>query len=405
MEYHLITQNLIFSFILTHISIMGLPSDISQLVLTYASEPIYTLPRWIPKGKRIGVYLETLGNPRAYRWIKKNWAKIVNKVDAFDNSHPEIIKLVGNLHLTKSDIRQNIYHNTHQWINYSKYPLEPRCNLKNFFESCPNYEFTMKMISLCGKSVDISEITDFDYIFANINSDVIGKFLFSDLAGKLLKNKRVHGWSKLMTNTNPIAIGFIEKFLRIDSIKSKIPARALVQFCSNPSDLVLDLLNKYPDLIITEYLSLNKNPRALELIHKNTTPDYIRELLNTEPTYFAQPWALQLTKQELDNQISEGSEISQELLEKFIVNTSPELPKILDNYIDLIVSKGQLGLIDENQSKEIIEWVGKHLEYVVYDSQDDTHIDINSLACVNPYILIDNYGHRYPKKLAMFIEI
>ena len=401
---------------------MGLPSDIFRLVLTYATEPLYSLPKWIDKKERVGVYLKCLHNPRAYRWIKNNWVSIYNKKYIMKNPHPSIVKLVGNLLLTKQLVHV-MCEFSHHHINYSNAPIDWFAHeMENIFKYCPNYEFIMKSAKH-NKITKSGSRSEYNGLLANSNSDVINRLIIDDIPYKLLNNNV--GQGMLFCNTNPIAMEFLEKYLSDESTRAKIPKDSIKYLLRNSSDCAVNILEKYPELINYNELYNNPNPKVYELITKHK-PDYMVDIDQIDRKC---PWAYQQVKDFFYKEIANSNRAKiiisdnvfntddeywkiRKILEFLIINTPPECIGFLDENLDLIKSTINIWAVCLNRTKEIIEWVGTHLDYVGYINDDQemycygsnsSCIDIYVLAANNDYLLQDNYLGRFPRKLEQYL--
>lgn len=377
---------------------MGLPSDISTLVLTYATEPIYTLPKWIPKNKHRSIYLSCLDNPRAFRWIKKNWAGFVNKSELLKNPHPSMEKLIRGLEFGKlgmSILANNIR------FDYTK--LSPELfidNLGYVFRFCPDHEFITKCVKL-NMRIDWAQ---YAHILANTNNDVISKCLTFKIFEKILK-REPKGWGYSIKNTNSVVLGFIDKYL---ANNKHIAQQYMEKLSSNPSNKALDILEKYPKLINSNILLANPNPRAYELFIKYF-PDEKINIFRTGPNC---EWAFPLIKQKVEKYINNKLHDSDSdddtlkvYIEKLILNTNPKVVELLDGYMDLIKSTQNINTISWNATPKIIQWIRSHSKYVGYHEDDTSteHINIYTLAYNNIYLLQDNYLGRFPRKLNKFL--
>ena len=384
---------------------MGLPSDIIYLILTFVTEPLYTPPKWIPVEKRKIIYSNSYNNPKAFRWIKKNWASLTNKTNFLKNPNPSMDKLIKELTFNKSGISQLCTGTRHNIrFDYTTFIPEQFIDcLEYVFKFCPSYEFIMR----CINRYEILSMSEPMYVFANTNNEVISKCLSSELFRNMLIDKK-SGWEYLASNTNPIALDFINNFLE-NNHEHKLTNIHMNELSSNPNNKALGILEKYPELINLDKLITNPNPRAYELFIRYLSGDPINILRTTNEC----EWALPLIKQKINECNLSNSDKLGDYLEKLILNTNPEVVELLDGYLDLIKSTGKIKKISCNKTHEIIKWIGLHLEYVRYSGNNtgwtwvdnSQYVDIYELAVNNNHLLQDNYLGRFPKKLAGYLGL
>lgn len=380
---------------------MGLPSDISQLILTYATKPLYTPPKWVDKHFRELVYASSLANPRAYRWIKKNWARIMDKQNLMKNPGPEIIDLANKLVYDTSTLEEMIANIRNHWVRLNELidSNNPVINilLKKIHVNFWNHTFLCKCpdLNLVKKIIQLIPKIDKNMLYKNENDEPLKYALYE------MKRTRAYPYvfNRLIQNKNPIGTKYI-----VDVIIKSDPYEYLKPFVNslgdNPGDLALGILEANIELIDTETwqkLNSNPNPRAYELIKKHDNLLW--------PYFASNPNSIEPIKMKLDNYALTNNMCEEDIsiLCEFL-RSNPRCTELLDNYICQIEKLDLIYLLGGNKNPRLIDWVETHQEYIGYKTnKHDLKIDILELATNNHHILADRYLRRYPKKLVKFI--
>lgn len=229
-----------------------LPVDILSLILTYATEPLYSLGFPCDPQYRNQIMGYQMNNPKAFRWLKKHWANIINKADALKNPHQKIIELFRGAHITPG-LLFDILPNPSLFDLYKDYPelIKHSGKIKMVCEFCPSYEFIQKMRQ---------GLNAHGYIRALAKNAHC--FKLEDITRSAI------GYKEMLKNPSNEAIDLIEtKFSKyVNDVK-------------NSSDYGIDFENEIIENILT-----NKNPRAFNLairfINAPNEEGFIKEIKN-----------------------------------------------------------------------------------------------------------------------------
>lgn len=390
---------------------MQLPDDVSKLILTYASEPIYTQAKWVDNTYKDTIYIELFDNPRAYRWAKQNWSRISNKTKIIQNPHPKIIELITH-NLNPVEILSEIVKYIHIHSNLlnkliDSNPIIPvllaRMHINFLIQlllHCPDLHLIKKIIKLTPEHSDLNL-----YKLLSSHHDeplLYALHLVENTENPLSENI----FNLLLSNPNPIAIKYI--YERISKTHPRM--NQFIGFLSgNPCELALDIIEDNIELM-NQYawanLNANINPRAYDLVIKHNKISWSHIATN--------PNAIELIRTKLEEireyiLFDDYPDISFDNYADILFCTcfledNPKCTELLDENIDIFEHMGLIHSLSVSKDPKLIDWVGTHQEYAGYSENIKNMIDILKLARTNPNILSNNYLGRYPAKLVKFLR-
>lgn len=375
---------------------MDLPDDISYLIFTYAAEPIYTLPYWVDKSYKDLIYHEAMGNPRAYRWAKKNWAKIIDKSQIIENPHPVVIELVKSSYITQFMLKQMLLNITNYSTHLSKLidtnPLIPKMLKKINTNTINHFLATCPELNLIKKIMNITTCFNADVLYGNQHDDILRYALSTQISPDDIINSDMI--TNLAQNPNPTAINYLKT--KIDRT-SELFSVFIKFLAANPSELALDIIEENENFINWEDnwgITRNPNPRAYALIKKH---DKIGQYIAVNPN------ATEFIRTKLD-EFKKSTDFSpDDRYFAFLISCNPKCTDFLDDYIDLFKRMKRLSDINECSALRPVKWLSTHPEYVGYFDPKNS-IDILSIASKDIDILQNNYKDRYPRALVKFIR-
>lgn len=336
---------------------MNLPNDIQILIVLYAAEPIYKLNP-CDKEHHADILSASLGNPRAIRWIKKNFGKILDRSGVLKNPHPTILDI-----LLKNEISE---------ITHITYPelFNTQEAWKEYFDECKNNSRLYIAFSKCPYMDIILEnskyITDDElkrWLSSNVNPEIINF---------LLTNPDFINWD--IISSNDFAGPIIKKYPRyVKMIDDNNDSRLIENTCTE----AIEHLKLYGmDHFDTWSKNAAMDPYNIEWVIENMHLYY--KANGALKLSYGDPDLLQIFKNPNIFEYLSNDKIS-ELFEKYIYQSN----------------HGHSSLCS-NQSPKLIGWARAHIDIL-------SCIDIYTIASNNIHWFQNLYGSRYVRAVRKFL--
>lgn len=366
-----------------------------MLIAIYSSESLYTFPSWVDKSEKDNLYINSLKNPRAHRWIKKNWSRINDKHKLFKNPHPSVVELLSTLILDENLIKSLVeYLGPHTYSIFNKhldvisksFPINDL--LKNIIK-CPNIELIKQIIERANIDFDLATLLD-------NNHDEPLLYGLSNFQLDTPAQREIF-YHNIKLNPNPIAINYMMNIFLKSYPEYKL--QYIKNLMGKSSDLALDIIESNLDILDDmgwALLNSNPNPRAHKLVIDNSKIMF--------PFIAENPSAIPLIKKEIARIKSSEHPNQTRLYNIFVLllGHNTKCLGIVDEYLGDIFGLGIIHLLTDSDDPELIKWIGLHQDLISY-SQDIEKINMNDVAKINSELLADRYGNRYPKKLIRYM--
>lgn len=354
---------------------------IAGLVAKYLIKPRYKFVNWLDKShhKKLTKYI--LGNPRAWKHIKKLY--FGNKINGLANPEierlctnpdPEIIKLLIKFPRVNKAIKHIKAINSGYFFHILRGLLEnPACELVEPYitDIAKNIIKLMKVLS------NIERIHNTNPYFAS--KLIFQNYSFVPDLVELLEIFRYdpdtynHMVDLMCYNSKEQVVKYI-----IDNFITKMSEKQIQMFNKNPSDIALEFLNSHPEYIRSDYLIKNSNPKALLILKTHNLlniSDFVN-LINISPDTLGVL---------IDNMGLSFDSIAKTIGCVSVFNKSE---KIFE-HIDKITNYNSL---DRNPSPKLIEWLGNNKDKISYEldtyfNKFDTKCYISNVARYNMNLL------------------